>query len=115
MLKELRHSVKQKNPDTEKRIKIPTRNKGGDSPPHTRLAKARHHQGNAAKLLGLTYHQFRALYRRAPGRSLTQQLGGLGGDVRLPHEGGADEDGLGAARLQSHDVGPGVDAALGDE
>ncbi len=28
------------------------------------LAKARHHQGNAAKLLGLTYHQFRALYRR---------------------------------------------------
>ena len=64
MLKELRHSVKQKNPDTEKRIKIPTRNKGGDSPPHTRLAKARHHQGNAAKLLGLTYHQFRALYRK---------------------------------------------------
>ena len=35
-------------------------------------------------------------------------------DVRLPHEGGADEDGLGATRLQSHDVGPGVDAALGD-
>jgi hypothetical protein len=29
-----------------------------------RLAKARHHQGNAAKLLGLTYHQFRALYRK---------------------------------------------------
>ncbi|MBC8244706.1 MAG: phage shock protein operon transcriptional activator [Verrucomicrobia bacterium] len=28
------------------------------------LAKARHHQGNAAKLLGLTYHQFRALYRK---------------------------------------------------
>ena len=33
----------------------------------------------------------------------------------MPHEGGADEDGLGAARLQSLDVGPGVDAALGDE
>jgi hypothetical protein len=39
LLKELRHSVKQKNPNTEKLIKIPARNKGGDSPPHTRLAK----------------------------------------------------------------------------
>jgi|TARA_B100000953_G_scaffold278543_1_gene254037 hypothetical protein len=39
LLKELRHSVKQKNPDTEKDIKIPARNKGRDSPPHTRLAK----------------------------------------------------------------------------
>jgi len=32
LLKELRHSVKQKNPNTEKRIKIPARNKGRDSP-----------------------------------------------------------------------------------
>jgi hypothetical protein len=31
LLKELRHTVKQKNPNTEKRIKIPARNKGGDS------------------------------------------------------------------------------------
>jgi len=28
------------------------------------LEKARHHQGAAANLLGLTYHQFRALYRK---------------------------------------------------
>jgi len=40
LLKELRHSVKQKNPDTEKDIKIPARNKGRDSPPHTRLANS---------------------------------------------------------------------------
>ena len=101
LLKELRHSVKQKNPDTEKDIKIPARNKGQPSeatapqaaspaePPDQAdgfhlgerslpdavreleqralgqaLAKARHHRGNAAKLLGLTYHQFRALYRK---------------------------------------------------
>lgn len=31
---------------------------------NARLAKARYNQGNAAKLLGLTYHQFRALYRK---------------------------------------------------
>ena len=90
LLKELRHNVKQKNPDTEKDIKIPARNKGRDSPPHTRLAK-----------------------RLANSQNSTQQLGGLGGDVGLAHEGGADEDGLGAARLQSLDVGSGVDAALG--
>jgi len=40
LLKELRHSVKQKNPDTEKVIKIPARNKGRDSPAHL-LGKAR--------------------------------------------------------------------------
>jgi len=32
LLKELRHTVKQKNPDTEKDIKNPAKNKGRDSP-----------------------------------------------------------------------------------
>ena len=58
---------------------------------------------------------FRLAKRLANSQYSTQQLGGLGGDVGVAHEGGADEDGLGATRLQPHDVGPGVDAALGDE
>ena len=33
----------------------------------------------------------------------------------MPHEGGANEDGLGSAGLESFDVGSGVDAAFGDE
>jgi psp operon transcriptional activator len=28
------------------------------------LRKAHHHQGRAARLLGLSYHQFRGLYRK---------------------------------------------------
>ena len=51
----------------------------------------------------------------ANSRNSTQQLSSLGRDVGMPHESGANEDGFGAARLQSLDVGPGVDAALGDE
>jgi hypothetical protein len=38
LLKELRHTVKQKNPNTEKRIEIPARNKGGDSSRAYRVA-----------------------------------------------------------------------------
>ena len=58
---------------------------------------------------------FRLAKRLANSQNLTQQLGGLGGDVRLPHEGCADEDGICPARLQSLDVGPALDAALSDE
>jgi hypothetical protein len=38
LLKELPNSVKQKNPEPKKRIKIPDRNKGGSHTPHLGLA-----------------------------------------------------------------------------
>jgi psp operon transcriptional activator len=38
------------------------------------LSATRHHQGNAASFLGLTYHQFRALYRRHQ-KNIQEQTG----------------------------------------